>query len=68
MSHRLPEVHSTKCADQKKSSSQSSFKVDAGLAQSLYNREGGSKKTLAKEKADAKERLKKKIETARKKK
>ncbi|KAJ3301187.1 hypothetical protein HDU76_005813, partial [Blyttiomyces sp. JEL0837] len=67
MTHRLPEVHSQKCAEAKKASSKSTFRNDATLGIALSNKPGqsGGVKSIAKEREDAKKRLKEKIEKAR---
>ncbi|KAJ3417177.1 hypothetical protein HDV05_006383 [Chytridiales sp. JEL 0842] len=67
MTHRLPEVHSpSTCGVAMKQSAQKTYQQDAKLAIGLAKKEGmsGGVPSLAKEREDAKRRLKEKIEKA----
>ena len=70
MMHRLPEVHSTICADAMKSSSRSTFKADAKLAIAISQRhdEKGTLKSVEKVREEAKKNLRDKINERGKKK
>ncbi|KAJ3261978.1 hypothetical protein HK103_003821 [Boothiomyces macroporosus] len=69
--HRLPEIHSEKCAGVVKKNAQTGAKNDAKLLSSLIEKDpkfghGNVKGKLEKERQDAKKRLREKIKSARK--
>ncbi|KAJ3315652.1 hypothetical protein HDV04_002066 [Boothiomyces sp. JEL0838] len=69
--HRLPEIHSEKCAALLKKNAQTGAKNDAKLLSSLIEKDpkfghGNVKGRLEKERQDAKKRLREKIKSARK--
>ncbi|KAJ3196865.1 hypothetical protein HDU82_001637, partial [Entophlyctis luteolus] len=68
MTHRMPEIHSERCAAELKKGAMASFKNDAKLAIAIGRGEtqGGKSGSLAKEREDAKKRLAEKIKKARK--
>jgi hypothetical protein len=66
LTHRLPEVHSPQCAAAMKQTSQKSYKEDSKLQIGISKKDGkaGGVASLAKEREDAKKRLKEKMEQA----
>ncbi|KAJ3034808.1 hypothetical protein HDV00_004631 [Rhizophlyctis rosea] len=69
MTHRHPESHSTKCTEKKRSTTHSSYKADAKLMLETAKRDPSAANkpgSVAKEREDARKRLKEKMEAARK--
>ncbi|KAJ3159646.1 hypothetical protein HDU86_001656 [Geranomyces michiganensis] len=65
--HRHPESHSTRCGEQQRAASRAAGKADATLVIEAVKRDpsaGNSLNTAAKEREDARRRLKERIESA----